>query len=186
MSNNKDVGKTRLQEFYTALLPYLAKWGHVIKNASGTGMNGRNALKFAGDTAVADDETNDQTVITPHELSNAEIADIMATLPLNPSSTYIPNTGFTPVGTVISIMSNHAPANYLACDGTVYNIAQYPVLAKHFKDEFGSENFFGGDGTTILTVSLLLKAYWSFILLTFIRFKNRRAFIIFHRIMIIC
>lgn len=60
--------------------------------------------------------------------------------------------GFTPVGTVISVMSNHAPANYLVCDGTVYNIADYPELANHFLNEFGSKNNFGGDGTTTFAV----------------------------------
>lgn len=60
--------------------------------------------------------------------------------------------GFTPVGTVISIMSNSAPANYLKCDGTTYNISDYPELANHFKSEFGSANYFGGDGTTTFKV----------------------------------
>ena len=48
------------------------------------------------------------------------------------------NAGFTPVGTIISMMSNHAPANYLACDGTTYNIADYPELANHFLNEFNN------------------------------------------------
>ena len=81
-----------------------------------------------------------------------DLAEILQVLPINPASTYVPNTGFTPVGTVISVMGNHAPANYLACDGSEYAIALYPVLAKYFKDEFGSENYFGGDGTTTFAV----------------------------------
>ena len=62
------------------------------------------------------------------------------------------DAGFTPVGTVISVMSNHAPANYLICNGTVYNIADYPELANHFLNEFGSKNKFGGNGTTTFAV----------------------------------
>lgn len=62
------------------------------------------------------------------------------------------STGFTPVGTVISIMSNHAPAGYLICDGTTYNIVDYKELANHFFTEFGSTNYFGGDGTTTFAV----------------------------------
>ena len=62
------------------------------------------------------------------------------------------HSGFTPVGTVISVMSNHAPANYLICDGSVYNISAYPELANHFATEFGSKNYFGGDGTTTFAV----------------------------------
>ena len=65
------------------------------------------------------------------------------------------DAGFTPVGTVISVMSNHAPANYLICDGTVYNIADYPELANHFLNEFGSKNYFGGNGTTTFAVPSL-------------------------------
>lgn len=61
-------------------------------------------------------------------------------------------TGFTPIGTVIAVMGNHAPNNYLICDGTVYNIADYAELAAYFTQEFGSSNFFGGDGTTTFAV----------------------------------
>ena len=58
----------------------------------------------------------------------------------------------TPVGHVISIMSNKAPAHYLICDGSEYNIIDYPYLAEHFKTEFGSINYFGGDGITTFAV----------------------------------
>ena len=56
--------------------------------------------------------------------------------------------GFTPVGTVISVMGNSAPANYLACNGQVVNIVDYIELANYFEQQFGSKNYFGGDGTT--------------------------------------
>ena len=62
------------------------------------------------------------------------------------------STGFTPVGTVISIMSNHAPAGYLICNGQTVNIVDYKELANHFETEFGSKNYFGGDGTTTFAV----------------------------------
>lgn len=60
--------------------------------------------------------------------------------------------GFTPVGTVIAVMGNSAPANYLACNGQVVNIADYPVLADYFEAQFGTKNHFGGDGTTTFAV----------------------------------
>lgn len=60
--------------------------------------------------------------------------------------------GFTPIGTIISVMGTTAPVNYLACDGTVYNIADYTELANYFNEQFGSKNFFGGDGTTTFAV----------------------------------
>lgn len=65
-----------------------------------------------------------------------------------PASQRIVETGFTPVGTIISVMGTTAPQHYLACDGTIVNIADYPVLAAYFEEQFGSSNFFGGDGET--------------------------------------
>lgn len=58
----------------------------------------------------------------------------------------------TPSGTVISYMGNHAPEGYLSCDGSVYNISEYQNLANQIKEEFGSYNYYGGDGTTTFAV----------------------------------
>lgn len=58
------------------------------------------------------------------------------------------STGFTPIGTIIAVMGNSAPANFLACNGQVVNIADYKELANYFFTQFGSYNYFGGDGTT--------------------------------------
>lgn len=52
----------------------------------------------------------------------------------------------TPVGHVIAHMGTMAPKHYLICDGGEYNIAEYPYLAQHIQDNFGSVNYFGGDG----------------------------------------
>ena len=60
--------------------------------------------------------------------------------------------GVLPVGTINSIMGKTAPENFLKYDGTVYNIKDYPELAKYFKNQFGSSNYFGGDGTTTFAV----------------------------------
>lgn len=57
-----------------------------------------------------------------------------------------------PVGHIISYMGNTAPKHYLICDGTEYNISDYPYLAQHFIDEFGSYNYFGGDGINTFCV----------------------------------
>ena len=58
----------------------------------------------------------------------------------------------TPVGHIITYMGNNAPKHYLICDGGEYNIIDYPYLVQHFTDEFGSVNYFGGDGTTTFAV----------------------------------
>lgn len=58
----------------------------------------------------------------------------------------------TPVGHIIEYMGNTAPKHYLACDGSEYNITDYPFLAQHFKEQLGSYNCFGGDGTNTFAV----------------------------------
>ena len=58
----------------------------------------------------------------------------------------------TPVGHIIAHMGTTAPKHYLACDGTVYNIADYPYLSQHIQDNFGVVNYFGGDGETTFAV----------------------------------
>ena len=58
----------------------------------------------------------------------------------------------SPIGVVSAYMGTTAPGNYLLCDGTTYNITDYQELADHIKNNFGSYNFFGGDGTTTFAV----------------------------------
>lgn len=60
--------------------------------------------------------------------------------------------GFTPVGAVIMMSGNEAPKHYLKCDGTVYNIADYPELAAFYARSQGRCNFYGGNGTTTFAV----------------------------------
>ena len=60
--------------------------------------------------------------------------------------------GSNPVGTIISFMGITAPAGYLFCDGTVYNISDYPGLADHFETQFGAKEYFGGDGVDTFAV----------------------------------
>lgn len=69
----------------------------------------------------------------------------------------------TPIGTVISFMGTSVPDNYLICDGAVYNVADYSDLADFFAEQFGSKNYFGGNGTTTFAVpdmrNLFLRGY---------------------------
>ena len=59
---------------------------------------------------------------------------------------------FDSVGAIYSYMGNAAPHGYLACDRSTYRISDYPRLAGHIQGNFGSYNFFGGDGTTTFAV----------------------------------
>lgn len=68
-----------------------------------------------------------------------------------------------PIGTIISFMGTIAPADYLVCDGSTYPIAAYPKLAQFFEEQFGSADYFGGNGTTTFSVpdlrNLFLRGY---------------------------
>lgn len=58
----------------------------------------------------------------------------------------------SPIGSILSYMGNTPPKHYLICDGTEYNITDYPLLATHIKEQFFCYNYFGGDGQTTFCV----------------------------------
>lgn len=60
--------------------------------------------------------------------------------------------GGVPTGSVIYYAGLSAPRGYLACDGTVYSIADYAELAAFFAANYGSANYWGGDGTATFAV----------------------------------
>lgn len=68
-----------------------------------------------------------------------------------------------PTGAVVSFMALSAPNGYLICDGSIYNISAYSKLASYIKSQFGSLNYFGGNGTTTFAVpdmrNLFLRGY---------------------------
>lgn len=66
---------------------------------------------------------------------------------------------YSPIGQIIVYMGNTAPNSYLKCDGTVYNISAYKLLAEHFKAQFGIYNKFGGNGTTTFAVPNLMNKF---------------------------
>lgn len=57
-----------------------------------------------------------------------------------------------PVGTVISYMGMKAPKHYLTCDGAIYDIDNYKEISDFIKEEYGTFDFFGGDGITTFAV----------------------------------
>lgn len=57
-----------------------------------------------------------------------------------------------PIGEVISYIGTTAPQDFLICDGSIYNIADYPQLAEHILTQFGEYGYLGGDGITTFAV----------------------------------
>lgn len=96
----------------------------------------------------------EKAVTISAELSHISVIEVSRTYLIDPVEHVNSDSGIedTPVGHIIPYMGNTAPAHYLVCDGTEYNIADYPYLAQHFQDEFGSVNYFGGDGETTFAV----------------------------------
>lgn len=62
------------------------------------------------------------------------------------------STSSTPTGAILAQMSKEAPEGYLICDGKQYNIEDYPQLSNYIKEQFGSYNYWGGNGTTTFCV----------------------------------
>ena len=121
--------------------------GHSIRG-NGQDMYPRDVLSFTG-FDVRDDSVNAETDITAHKMTQSEWDAIFNAAP---ASTPLLGGGVNPTGTIISFMGIIVPAGYLKCDGSTYNISLYPYLAKHFEDNFGLTNYFGGDGTTTFKV----------------------------------
>lgn len=65
----------------------------------------------------------------------------------------------TPVGHIISHLGSTAPKHYLACDGSEYNVVDYPYLVQHIEDNFGAVNYFGGDGLYTFCVPNLTEKF---------------------------
>ena len=57
-----------------------------------------------------------------------------------------------PVGHIITCLGGAIPKHYLACDGSIYNIADYAYLAQYITENFGAVNHFGGDGISAFAV----------------------------------
>ena len=91
----------------------------------------------------------DNTKLIVEEIAQPVINNINYTLDDINNQTNIEDT---PIGHIISFMGTKAPDHYLICDGSEYNIADYQKLADFINDQFGSYNYFGGDGTTTFAV----------------------------------
>lgn len=81
--------------------------------------------------------------------------DVIMNKSTNPITLLTENSGKlqdTPVGSILPFIGTIPPEHYLACDGTIYNISDYPVLANLFLTQFESYNYFGGDGEVTFAV----------------------------------
>lgn len=83
--------------------------------------------------------TADETDGITMEEVDAKIEEAMASIPVSDG---------VPIGTLHHFLGKTAPKGYLSCNGSVYDIADYPELADFIEKQYGSKNYFGGNGTT--------------------------------------
>ena len=91
----------------------------------------------------------DNTKLIVEEIAQPVINNINYTIDKINDKTKLEDS---PIGQIISFMGTKAPVHYLICDGSIYNISDYQKLADFIKDQFGSYNYFGGDGITTFAV----------------------------------
>ena len=133
--------------------------GHSITPINLNNWSGKNILKivqFDEDTKIkiiVNNISNDKATLSSIQAS-LTIKEINRQIVIDPIEHINDTKGIedTPVGHIIAHMGNTAPKHYLICDGAEYNIEDYPYLAEHIKDNFGSYNFFGGDGEVTFAV----------------------------------
>ena len=166
LSNPKSViTEERLAEFYQAILPYFSissddnniqvdtmetptieLLGTIVQYVGMTTVDYTNGYFYecVSNSGVYSWQQVDMTVA----LTAAELQEIKNAFVMKAPVQYAAN----PTGCIIQMMGVTAPLGYLACDGTIYNIADYQNLANYFTAQFGSANNFGGDGTTTFAV----------------------------------
>ena len=79
----------------------------------------------------------------------------------------------TPVGHIISVIGNSNVKHYLLCDGTEYNISDYPYLAQYIENSFEIINYFGGDGENTFAVPDINHDGKTEILMSYASTKNK-------------
>ena len=129
---NTPVSQQDLQDFYHKILPYMGGssegGGHTIEDAEGTDLTQRDTLQFGEGLSAQDDSTNQKTVVDIDPMPAEDMDEVIDELPTGGN---IAVTGYVPLGTLIPFYGETAPKFFLACDGSTYNKADYPELAKH-------------------------------------------------------
>ena len=93
--------------------------GHIIMNNAGLELKPRATLQFGGDLSTTDDNTNECTLIKPHEISPEEWDDIVNLLP----------GGVSNNGIVIDTRGNeYIVGKYIESDGTIKPIYRRVLL----------------------------------------------------------
>ena len=125
---------------------YLVDRSLNIINQKGTSANTSFIYKAEEDIEVSITTTNSQEIYT--EWGYVNVQEINRNIIIDPLEYVNTTQGIEdmPVGNIISHLGITAPKHYLICDGSEYNIVDYPYLVQHIETNFGTTNYFGGDG----------------------------------------
>lgn len=149
----KDFDKEILSKKYTnATSPHIGdngNWfiGDIDTNVPAKGQDGK-----PGNSVIVTEDPNNKEDYYRLNITNGENTFITPNLMGVIGMEYKNKSVGTPVGEIISYMGTIAPKNYLICDGSEYQIIDYPYLSQHFTDNFGNVNYFGGNGETTFAV----------------------------------
>lgn len=109
-------------------------------------------LKIAYTAITANFTLGGLSYITVCEVSGSKTINNNINLDIDTISKDFTNIEDTPVGHILAHMGTTPPPHYLICDGAEYNIIDYKHLAEHIKKDFGSYDYFGGDGVLTFCV----------------------------------
>lgn len=139
-TNNVEIGEVRQYSVFDAAYEYNGSSSYLYEATTDC------ELKLYAKEVFITDRIDPRSNVTITEVGQAiQVDDVTA---VNAEE----GIEDTPIGTIIPVMGTKSPTHYLICDGTVYNISDYPELADHMRDNFGSINYFGGDGTITFAV----------------------------------
>ena len=155
LMNTGNTGAAGKYGFYTLDDTIISPFGYVTAGTTGySSVPSSGVFTPTDDTFVSVIYDHNSSFELAHQFSYIFIQEINNPKEIDPVDYIMGKDGIeaSPVGNIISYMGNTPPKHYLACDGTIYNIADYAQLAEHFMNEFGAVNHFGGDGVDTFAV----------------------------------
>lgn len=112
--------------------------------ATVTGLTAQRMTEIEDASVVSGTVQGDNLVLTTHGGAQIQAGNVRGPKGDTGAQGAAGTSGFT--GQICDFPKSPVPAGWLVCDGTIYNISQYPALGAYLG------NTFGGDGTTTFGV----------------------------------
>lgn len=112
--------------------------------ATVTGLTAQRMTEIEDASVISGTVQGDNLVLTTHGGAQIQAGNVRGPKGDTGAQGAAGTSGFT--GQICDFPKSPVPAGWLVCDGTIYNISQYPALGAYLG------NTFGGDGTTTFGV----------------------------------